>query len=130
MTEVLTRPRQAVGRDQLKASLRKLRGALIDRGARSTLSIVDRYCRKLEAVTKRGGVLPAVAGGGLAALLAGKNPLWGVVKGAIAGMGPVTVVLIVVGMVLALVLGPVVLVLLLLGLIVVAVVAAARAGAR
>jgi hypothetical protein len=130
MADVLARPHRAAGCDQLEESLRKLRGALVERGARATLSVADRVCRKLEEVTRRGGVLPAVAGGGVAALLAGRNPIWGVVKSAIAGMGPLMVGLVVVGIVLALVLGPVVLVLLLLGLIVLAVVAAVRAGTR
>jgi hypothetical protein len=127
MTEVVAPHRQ---RDQLTANLGKLLGALIDKGVRSALSTVDRFCDKLEEVTRRGGVLPAVAGGGLAALFAGRNPLWGALKGAIMGVSPTTVVLVVVGIVLALVLGPVFLVLLLLGLVGVAVVVAVRSGAR
>jgi hypothetical protein len=127
MIEIQTRHGQ---HDQLTASLGRLWGALVDRGVRSTLSSVDRFSDKLEQVARRGGVLPAIAGGGLAALLAGRNPIWGVVKGAIAGTSPTTIALVVVGIVLALVLGPVFLILLLLGLVGVAVVVAVRSGAR
>jgi uncharacterized membrane protein YdbT with pleckstrin-like domain len=127
MTEIEARRRQ---HDQLTASLGKLWGALVDRGVRSTRSVVDRFIDSLDEVTRRGGVLPAVAGGGLAALLSGRNPIWGAVKGAIVGSSPTTIVLVVVGIVLALVLGPVFLILLLLGLVGVAVVVAVRSGAR
>jgi hypothetical protein len=127
MTEIEARRRQ---QDQLTASLGKLWGALVDRGVRSTRSVVDRFIDSLDEVTRRGGVLPAVAGGGLAALLSGRNPIWGAVKGAIVGLSPTTIVLVVVGIVLALVLGPVFLILLLLGLVGVAVVVAVRSGPR
>jgi hypothetical protein len=113
-------------RDQLTASLQKLWGALVDRGLRSALTTVDRVSGKLEDVSRRGGILPSAAGGGVAALVAGRNPIWGAVKGAVAGTSTTTKVLVVVAVVLALVLGPVVLVLLLLTLIVVVVVAAIR----
>lgn len=117
---------QSTPRDQLKASLRKLWGALVDRGLHSALTTVDRVSGQLEDVSRRGGMLPSAAGGGVAALVAGRNPVWGAVKGAVAGTSTTTKVLVVVAVVLALVLGPVVLVLLLITLIVVAVVAAAR----
>jgi hypothetical protein len=112
----------------LRSSLWKLGNALVDRGVRATLTAVDRLSEKLEDVTRRGGLLPGAAGGGVAALLAGRNPIWGAVKGAIKGTSTTTRVLVVLAIVLALVLGPVVLVLLLLALVVVAVVVAVRAG--
>ena len=113
----------------LKASLAELGQALVDRGARATLRAVDHVREKLEDVALDGGVLPGAAGGGVAAFLAGRNPLWGVVKGVISGTSTTTKVIVVLAIVLALVLGPVVLVLLLVALIVVGVVVALRSGA-
>jgi hypothetical protein len=116
-------------RGPLQASLWKLGNALLERGVRATLTAVDRLSERLEDVTRSGGPLPAAAGGGVAALVAGRNPIWGALKGVVKGTSTTTKVLVVLAVVLALVLGPVVLVLLLLALIVVAVVAAARTGA-
>jgi hypothetical protein len=116
-------------RGPLTSSLWKLGNALVDRGVRAALTGVDRLSEKFEDVTRRGGLLPAAAGGGLAAFVAGRNPVWGAVRGMITGTSTLTKVLVVLAIVLALVLGPVVLVLLLLTLIVVAVVVAVRSGA-
>lgn len=116
-------------RGPLTSSLWKLGNALVDRGVRAALAGVDRLSEKFEDVTRRGGLLPAAAGGGLAAFVAGRNPVWGAVRGMITGTSATTKVLVVLAIVLALVLGPVVLVLLLLTLIVVAVVVAVRSGA-
>jgi hypothetical protein len=113
----------------LKSSLWKLGEVLLDRGVRGALTAVERLSEKLEDVTRRGGLLPAAAGGGMAAVVAGRNPIWGAVRGAIKGTSTATKVLVVLAIVLALVLGPVVLVLLLLTLIVVAIVVAVRSGA-
>ena len=116
-------------RSPLTSSLWKLGNALVDRGVRAALTGVDRLSEKFEDVTRRGGLLPAAAGGGMAAFVAGRNPIWGAVRGMIRGTSTTTKVLVVLAIVLALVLGPVVLVLLLLTLIVVAVVVAVRSGA-
>jgi uncharacterized membrane protein YdbT with pleckstrin-like domain len=113
----------------LRASLAKLGNALVERGMRAALSTVDRLSGKLEEVSRGGGLLPAAAAGGLGAVVAGRNPIWGAVKGAIRGASVTTRILLVVAVLLALVLGPVALVLLLLALVVVAVVVAIRAGA-
>jgi threonyl-tRNA synthetase len=40
-------------------------------------------------VTARGGVVAGAAGGGLKAFVAGKNPVWGAVRGAIGGLSRV-----------------------------------------
>jgi hypothetical protein len=141
MTEVLTRspqPRQgpstATGPrsvppppvDQLKSSLQRLAGVLVDRGAKAALRAVDRLSGKLEDISSRGGALTGAAAGGLKAVAAGKNPVLGAVKGAIGGLSTKTKVLIVLAIVLGLLLGPVALVLLLVGLLVFAIVAAVR----
>src|ERR671910_360062 len=70
--------------------------------------------------------LPGAAGGGMRAARAGKNPVWGAVKGAVANLGTGTKVLIVLAAVLGLLLGPVVLVVTLVVLLVLAIVAAVR----
>jgi hypothetical protein len=115
--------------DQLKGSLQKLLGALVDRGVTAALQTVDRLSERLEDVTSRGGVVIGATGGGLKAVVAGKNPVWGAVKGAIGGLSTKTKVLIVLALILGLLLGPVVLVVLLLALIVFAIVAAVRTSA-
>lgn len=144
MTEVLARPPQprqgpsaATGPrsahasvpappvDQLKSSLQRLVGVLVDRGAKAALGAVDRLSGKLEDITC-GGALTGAAAGGLKAVAAGKNPVLGAVTGAIGGLSTKTKVLIVLAIVLGLLLGPVALVLLLLGLLVFAIVAAVR----
>jgi hypothetical protein len=122
-------PRQEVPEppvERLKASLHRLVGALVDRGANAALGAVDRLSGKLEDIAGRGGVLTGAAAGGLKAVAGGKNPVWGAVKGAIGGLSTTTKVLIVLALVLGLLLGPVVLVVLLLGLLVFVVVVAVR----
>ena len=115
--------------DRLKSSLQGLVGALVDRGAKAALGAVDRLSGKLEDITSRGGALTGAAAGGLKAVAAGKNPVWGAVKGAIGGLSTTTKVMIVLALVLGLLLGPVVLVLLLLALLVFVVVLAVRSRA-
>jgi len=108
------------------SSLRGLANVLIERGAKAASRAVHRLSGNLEGIASRGGALTGAAAGGLKAVAGGKNPIWGAVKGAIAGLSTRTKVLIVLALVLALLLGPVVLVVLLLGLLVWAIVAAAR----
>src|SRR5688572_22821849 len=99
--------------DQLKSSLQRLVGVLVDRGAQAALRTVDRLSGKLEDISSRGGALTGAAAGGLKAVAAGKNPVLGAVKGAIGGLSTKTKVLIVLAIVLGLLLGPIALVLLL-----------------
>jgi hypothetical protein len=101
-------------------------GVLVDRGTKAALRAVDHLSGKLEDISSRGGALTGAAAGGLKAVAAGKNPILGVVKGAIGGLSTKTKVLIVLAVVLGLLLGPVALVVLLLGLLVFAIVAAVR----
>ena len=122
-------PRQEVPEppvDRLKASLGRLVGVLVDRGAKAALGAVDRLSGKLEDIADRGGAVTGAAAGGLKAFARGKNPVWGAVKGAIGGLSTKTKVLIVLALVLGLLLGPVALVVLLLGLLVFAIVVAVR----
>jgi hypothetical protein len=114
---------------RLKDSLQRFLGALVDRGASAALKVVDRLSGKLEEVTAGGGVVAGAAGGGVKALVAGKNPVSGAVKGAVGGLSTKTKVLIVLAVVLGLLLGPVVLVLVLLALLVLAIVLAVRSSA-
>ena len=112
--------------DQLKSSLRRLANVLIDKGAKAVSGAVDRLSGKLEGIASGEGALTGAAAGGLKAVAAGRSPVWGAVKGAIAGLRTRTKVLIVLALVLASLLSPVALVVLLLGLLVWAIVAAAR----
>jgi hypothetical protein len=91
---------------------------------------VDRLSGKLEDFTSRGGVAAGAASGGLKAVMAGKDPKWGAVRGAVAGLSTRTKVLVVLSLVLALLLGPIALVLLLLALLVVAIAMAVRSAGR
>jgi hypothetical protein len=147
MTEVLAHPRTtrpssraiastrsphdslATSVDRLQSSLARLLDVLIDRGATAALGAVDRLSGKLEDIAGRGGALSGAAAGGVKAFVAGKNPVWGAVKGAIGGLSTTTKVMIVLALVLGLLLGPVVLLLLLLALLVLAVVLAVRSRA-
>jgi hypothetical protein len=54
--------------DQLKSSLQRLAGVLVDRGAQAALRAVDRLSGKLEDITGRGGALTGAAAGGLKAV--------------------------------------------------------------
>jgi hypothetical protein len=127
MTDVATRPTPAG--EELTRSLKKLLAGLAEVGLDAATRGVDRLSSRLEDVAAgKGGVAVGSVLGGLRAMVAGRNPVWGAVKGTIAGLSAKTKVLIVVGLVLGLLLGPVVLVLLLLALLVVVVVAAVRSG--
>jgi hypothetical protein len=122
MTDIVESPSV----EQLKVSLRKLLGAMVDKGVGATVQGVQRLSDSLEDVARSGGPLTGAASGGVRAALAGRNPLWGAVKGAVANLSTGTKVLIVVAAVLGLLLGPVALVVTLVVLLVLAIVAAVR----
>jgi hypothetical protein len=122
MTDIVDTPSV----QQLKVSLRKLLGAVVDKGVDATVQGVERLSDKLEDVAHSSGPLAGAAGGGARAALAGKNPVWGAVKGTVASLSTGTKVLIVLTAVLGLLLGPVVLVVALIALLVLAIVAAVR----
>jgi hypothetical protein len=114
---------------ELRASLRRLLAALLDRAAGIALERVEDFARWLDEVAAHGGVrLNALVGGALAEL-AGRSPVWGAVVGAVRGMSPAARVTLIVALVLAVLLLPVTVVLLLLVLIVAAVAAVVRASA-
>jgi len=127
MTDVATRPTTAG--EELTRSLGKLLAGLAEVGLDAAARGVDRLSSRLEEVAAgSGGVAVGSALGGLRAMVAGRNPVWGAIKGTIASLSTRTKVLIVVALVLGLLLGPVLLVLLVLALLVVVVVAAVRSG--
>jgi hypothetical protein len=122
MTDIVDSPSV----EQLKVSLRKLLGAAVDKGIDATAHGVERLSDKLEDVAHPSGPLTGAAHGGVRAALAGKNPVWGAVKGTVVNLSTRTKVLIVLAAVLCLLLGPAVLLVALVALLVLAVVAAVR----
>ena len=112
--------------EQLKLSLRKLLGAVVDKSVDAAVQGVEKLSDKLEDVARSGGPLTGAAGGWVRAALQGRNPLWGAVKGMVANLSTGRKVLIVLAAVLSLLLGPVVLVVALVALLVLAIVAAVR----
>jgi hypothetical protein len=122
MTDIVESPSV----EQLKVSLRKLLGAVVDKGVDVAAQGVERLSDKLEDVAHSGGPLVGAAGGGVRAALAGKNPLWGAVKGAVVNLSTGTKLLIVLAVVLGLLLGPVVLVVALVAGLVLAITVAVR----
>jgi hypothetical protein len=108
-------------------SLERLGAALIDRAASAAVDKVDDLSEKLEGIAQNGGVGLNAAFGAGTAVMAGKNPLVGAIKGAWSALGTGAKVGIVLGLILLAVLSPVALVLILLGLLVAAIVKAARA---
>jgi hypothetical protein len=99
---------------------------MVDKGVGATIQGVERLSDKLEDVAHSSGPLTGAASGGARAVLAGKNPVWGAVKGTVANLSTGTKVLIVLTAVLGLLLGPVVLVVALIALLVLAIAAAVR----
>jgi hypothetical protein len=120
------RPVQSPPGAELTRSLKKLLAGLVEVGLDAAGRGVDRLSSRLEEVAGSGGVAVGSALGGLRAIVAGRNPVWGAVKGTIASLSTRTKVVIVLALVLGLLLGPVVLVLLVLALLVFVVVTAVR----
>jgi hypothetical protein len=107
-------------------SFERLAAALIDRAASAAVDKVDDLSEKLEGIASNGGVGLGAAFGAGTAVMAGKNPVVGAIKGAWSALGTGAKVGIVLGLILLAVLSPVALVLVLLGLLVAAIVKAAR----
>jgi hypothetical protein len=126
----VSQPAEQTPMDELKASLRKLLAALLDRAFGLALEKVEVLASSLDDVAARGGVTMTALLGGIRASAHGRNPVWGAIKGAVAAMSPAAKAALIVALVLALLLLPLTVVLLLLVLIVVAVWAAVRAGSR
>ena len=116
--------------EQLKAALRRLLAAALERTFGMALDKVEQLSRTFDEIAARGGVTVGALFGGVRAAVTGRNPVWGAVKGAFSALGPGTKAAILIVLVLALLLLPVTVVLLLLLLIVVAVMAIARTRSR
>ena len=81
-------------------SLERLAVALVDRAAGAAVDKVDDVAEKLEGITANGGVGLGAAFGAGSAMMAGKNPVWGAVKGAWGALSTGKKVGIVLGLVL------------------------------
>ncbi|HEY2202896.1 MAG TPA: hypothetical protein VGH99_00260 [Pseudonocardia sp.] len=112
--------------DDLKASLRRLLAALLERGFGLALDKVEDLSSSLDDMASHGGFALGAVFGGVKALSQGGNPVWGAIKGAVSSLSPGAKAALIAVLVLALLLLPVTVVLLLLLLIVLAVVAAVR----
>ncbi|MEJ2866707.1 hypothetical protein WCD74_02965 [Actinomycetospora sp. OC33-EN08] len=116
--------------ERLKACGVRIAVALIDRAAGAVADKVDDVSEQLEGqlqgLASGGGVkLGAIFGAGNA-VMAGKNPVLGAVKGAWGALGTGPKIGIVLGLILLGVLSPVALVLLLVGLLIAAIVSAVK----
>ena len=129
-SRAVARPAEQTPMDELKASLRKLLATLLDRAFGLALEKVETLARSFDEIAARGGLPMHALLGGIGASLQGRNPIWGAIRGAIAGMSPEAKAALIVALVLALLLLPLTVVLLLLVLIAVAVWAAVRAGSQ
>jgi hypothetical protein len=107
-------------------SLERLAAALVDRAAGVAVDKVDDFAEKLEGIAANGGVGLGAAFGAGTAMMAGKNPVLGAVKGAWGALSTGKKVAIVLGLVLLGLLSPVALVLALVGLLIAAIVKAAK----
>lgn len=114
--------------DELKSSLKELLRTLLRSTVGLALENVEGLAKSFDTMAASGGLAMGGVLGGVRAGLAGRNPVWGAIKGAIGALSPAVRVGLVLVLVLALVLLPVTVVLLLLALIVLIVVAAAKAG--
>ena len=112
--------------ERLKTCGQRLAVAVIDRLAGIAADKVDDLSDQVEDMASGGGVkLGAIFGAGNA-LMAGKNPLFGAMKGAWGALGVGPKIAIIAGLVLLGVLSPVALLLLLVGLLIAGIVAAVR----
>ena len=107
-------------------SLERLAAALVGRAAEAAVDKVDDVAEKLEGIAANGGVGLGAAFGAGTAMMAGKNPVVGAVKGAWGALSTGKKVAIVLGLVLLGLLSPVALVLVLVGLLIAAIVKAAK----
>jgi hypothetical protein len=121
-------PRAAV--DELKAALRELLATVLERTFGIALDKIEQLSSTLDDIAARGGYKIGGLFGGVRAAVAGRNPVWGAIKGAFSALSPGAKAAIIVALVLALLLLPVTVVLLLLLLIVVAIIAIVKSQSR
>lgn len=119
-------PSEGPPTEQLKASLRRLLGALLERGFGIALESVERLAGTFDEIAARGGVKVGALWGGATAGLSGRNPVWGAVKGAFSALSTPARAALIIALVLALLLLPVTVVLLLLALIGLAIIAVVK----
>jgi hypothetical protein len=113
---------------ELRAALRRLLVVTLDRSFGIALDQVESFAHTLDGMAARGGVQVGALIGAGRAVVGGKNPLWGAVKGAFAALSVGARAAVVLVLVLAVLLLPVTVLLVLLLLIVVAIIAAVRSG--
>ena len=111
---------------QVRANVRRLLTALLERGVGLALEAVQRLDHSLEEIAARSGVKVNALLGGARAAVAGRSAAWGAIKGAFSALSPGAKAAVIIVLVLALLLLPVTVVLLLLALIAVAVVAVVK----
>jgi membrane associated rhomboid family serine protease len=116
--------------DQLKAALRELLAAVLERTFGMALDKIEQLSRTLDDIAAHGGYKIGALFGGVRASVAGRSPVWGAIVGAFSTLGPGAKAAIIIVLVLAIVLLPVTVVLLLLLLIAVAVAAIVQSRSR
>ena len=116
--------------EQLKAALRKLLAAVLERTLGMALDKVEQLSRTFDEIAARGGFKVGALFGGVRAAVTGGNPVWGAIKGGFSALSPGAKAALVAVLVLALLLLPVTVVLLLILVIVVAVVVAVQTRSR
>ncbi|MCE0763869.1 hypothetical protein LWC35_13255 [Pseudonocardia kujensis] len=112
----------------LKQSLRDLLRTVLRSSVGLVLEHVEDLGGTIQKMATSGGLAMGGLLGGVRAGLAGKNPIWGALKGAVGAMSTGMRVAIILALVLAILLLPITVVLLLVALIVLIIVAAAKAG--
>jgi membrane associated rhomboid family serine protease len=116
--------------DELKAALRELLAAVLERTFGMALDKIEQLSRTLDDIAAHGGYKIGALFGGVRAAVAGRSPVWGAVVGAFSALGPGAKAAIIIVLVLAIVLLPVTVVLLLLLLIAVAIAAIVQSRSR
>ncbi len=116
--------------DQLRAALRELLAAVLERTFGMALDKIEQLSRTLDDIAAHGGYKIGALFGGVRAWAAGRSPVWGAIVGAFSALSPGAKAAIIIALVLALLLLPVTLVLLLLLLIAVAIVAVVQSRSR
>ncbi|WP_018331851.1 hypothetical protein [Actinomycetospora chiangmaiensis] len=112
--------------ERLKICGERLAVALIDRLAGLAADKVDGLSDQVEKIGSGGGLKMGAIFGAGNALMAGRNPLFGAMKGAWGALGTGPKIAIIVGLVLLGVLSPVALLLLLVGLLIAGIVSAVK----
>jgi membrane associated rhomboid family serine protease len=116
--------------DELRAALRELLAAVLERTFGMALDKIEQLSRTLDDIAAHGGYKIGALFGGVRASVAGRSPVWGAIVGAFSTLSPGAKAAIIIVLVLALLLLPVTVVLLLLLLIAVAIAAIVQSRSR